>query len=141
MRACDTLARRANQSAFRLAKEMNVNEQSPVRGAKTGTRSRILDAAQHDWEPATWRIRTIRWLALAMTVTRQRLLFPGFLPDSAPRSDDDLGSPNWHDGPFGCGFPVPIAQKHWKNRGRRLKIAKNPEKNCVEASSLAQGSL
>jgi hypothetical protein len=53
MRACDTLARRANQLVFRRAKEMDVNDPSPARGAKAAMRSRVFDAAQQDWRACT----------------------------------------------------------------------------------------
>ena len=77
---------------------------------------------------------------------RQLQIAPGAIIAGffASRRSPGITGVTGHDGNdarIKCDFRAPIAQKHWKNRGRRQKIAKNPEKNCVEASCSAQGAI
>jgi hypothetical protein len=71
----------------------------------------------------------------------QRLLFQGFPHRGAAPESQACAGDDGNDAQIKCDFPVPSAQKHWKNRGRMQKNAKNPEKNCVEGSCPAQGAL
>jgi hypothetical protein len=87
------------------------------------------------------RMSIINRVAITSHRSLRRLLFQGFPHRGATLESQASGGDDGNDKQIKCDFPAPIAQKHWKNRGRRQKIAKNPEKNCVEASCSASGAL
>jgi hypothetical protein len=51
----------------------------------------------------------------------QRLLFQGFPHRGATPESQAYGGDDGSGGQIKCDFLAPIAQKHWKNRGRRQK--------------------
>jgi len=135
--ACDTMTRRANQVVFRRTRKTDVNGQLPVREANT--RSRIF-AAQRDWE-ARDRAHSRDQLA-AVTVRRARgCYFRAFCLMARLGMTTVEGSQIGTMGKLGVTFMSLRCEKPLKNRGRKQKNAKNPEKNCVEASSPTQGTL
>ena len=104
-------------------------------------RSRIF-AAQRDWEARERRIRATSWLTLAVTVRRASgCYFQAFRLTALLGMTTVEGSQIGTMGKPGVTFLSLRCEKPLKNRGRKQKNAKNPEKNCVEASSPTQGTL
>ena len=87
------------------------------------------------------RMSILNRTAIARHRSLQRLLFQGFSHRGATLESQVYRGDDGNDKQIKCDFPARVAQKHWKNRGLRQKIAKNPEKNDAGGSCPAQRAL